>query len=422
VPMTVAPPQATPSAGVEIEDGVIEEARRRQRRRHMVGIALGTAAVAIGVSALLIGGSGGNSGAPGDSSLAGPLKLTLVHGRALSGGRPAPMGVTPSIQAGEVGVCVRTPSGGECGPYPSAAYPVYGAGEGYTTEEKVGPAGEIDAVFTGPGVAAVRVAHLGTFKAQSAPGLPPGAKQVLFYRPPGSRGTVLAPGLSPRLLQSGFKNVHHGPALTETLVGASGRAIPLGKPSTFSLPIGYWQGKQAPPTHGRCAMSSSLAGVRTDWGEVVTKLAADPDIAAAGWLTCQNTWFSVGGASYQAAILLNARAPGRRPAMLWNAIPLQGHPGMVEIPPVQREVHLRPLSSAQRNRILTADAKAGGRAHAEQILRASERRAIWEVFVPPTVARRVGPAWVLVRYGSSLVKRIAFLEGLRVTRLELPHG
>jgi hypothetical protein len=420
--MTVAPPQATPPTRVEIEDGVIEEARRRQRRRRMAGIALGTAVVAIGVLGLLIGGSGGNSGAPGGSSPAGSLKLTLVHGRELVGGHPALMGVTPSIQAGEVGVCVRTPSGEECGPYPSVAYPVYGAGEGYTTEERVGPAGEIDAVFTGPGVAAVRVAHLGTFKARSAPGLPPGAKQVLFYRPPGSRGTVLAPGLSPQLLQSGFKHVHHGPALTETLLDASGHPIPIGKPSTFSLPIGYWQGAQAPPARGRCAMSSSLAGVRTDWGEVVTKIAADPEIAAAGWLTCQTTWFSAGGASYQAAILLNARAPGRRPAMLWDAIPLQGHPGMVEIPPVQREVHFRPLSSAQTNRILAADTKTGGRAHAEQILRESERRTIWEVFVPPTVARRIGPAWVLVRYGNSLAQRIAFLEGLQVTRLKLPHG
>jgi hypothetical protein len=43
------------------------------------------------------------------------------------------------------------------------------------------------------------------------------------------------------------------------------------------------------------------------------------------------------------------------------------------------------------------------------------------VFIPPTVARRVGPAWVLVRYGSSLAQRIAFLQGLHVTLIRLGH-
>jgi hypothetical protein len=84
------------------------------------------------------------------------------------------------------------------GPLPTAAYPIYGGEGGFSPEEKVGPAGEIDAIFTGPGVAAMRVAHLGTFKAESAPGLPPGAKQIIFYRPPGSRGSVLPPDLVPR--------------------------------------------------------------------------------------------------------------------------------------------------------------------------------------------------------------------------------
>lgn len=52
--------------------------------------------------------------------------------------------------------------------------------------------------------------------------------------------------------------------------------------------------------------------------------------------------------------------------------------------------------------------------------RESERRTFWEVFVPPTVARRVGPAWVLVRYGDSLAQRLAFLEALHITKLRLP--
>jgi hypothetical protein len=428
--VTIPPPTATPSPVREIDNGVIEEARRRQRRRRTLGIALSTGAVAIAIAVLLIGGGSGNSGAPGKPSPAGPLKMTLVHGHAFVGGQPALMGVTPSMQAGNVGVCVRVIDSGDCnGPFPTATDPVYGGGEEFSPEEKVGPAGEIDAIFTGPGVAAMRVAHLGTFKAEPAAGLPPGAKQIAFYRPPGSRGTVLAPGLSPHVLQVGFKHVHYGPALTETLLDGTGHPIPVSKSPVFTLPNSYWQETQAPPAKGRCAISSSLAGVRTAWGEVATKIAADPNITTPGWLTCLNTWFSLNGASYEAAVLLNARSPGRPPAMLWGAIPIPGHPGIVEIPPVQQEVHYRfpRPSRAQAARELARDTKLRGRARAEQLMRQVEQLAgkehtTWDVFIPSTVARRVGAAWVLVRYGNSLEQRVAFLESLHITKIKLPHS
>jgi hypothetical protein len=423
VPATIAPPQATPATKVEseIEGGVIEEARRRQRHRRMTSLALAAGAAMIAIAGLLIGG-GDNAGTPGEPSPDSPQKLALVHGRAFVGGQPALMGVTPSLQAGNVGVCVTVAGQGGCnGPLPSTADPVYG-GEGvFSPEEKVGPAGQIDALFTGPGVAAVRVAHLGTFKAQSAPDLPPGAKQIVFYRPPGARGTVLGPSVSPQILQ-GFKHDRQGPALTETLLDASGRAISVSAAPTFTLPNSYWQGAQAPPTAGRCAMSSSLAGVRTAWGQVATEIAPDRAITVPGWLTCLHMWFSAAGSSYETALLLNAKSPGSAPAPLWGAIPLPGHPGIVEIPPVQREVRLPPLSSAEAKRILAIDTPKAGRARAEQILHESERRTFWSVLVPPTVARRVGPAWLLVRNGSSLAGRIAFLQALHVTKIMLPHG
>jgi hypothetical protein len=428
VPVTVAPPHATSPVveiqseiGGGIESGVIEEARRRQRRRRTIGIALGAGAAAIAIAALLIGGGGGSSGARGLPEPRGPQKLTLVHGRVFIGGQPALMGVTPSLEAGSVGVCVRVATQGGCGSFPTAAYPLYGGPGGFSPKEKVGPEGEIDALFTGPGVAAVRVAHLGTFKAERAPRLPPGAKQIVFYRPPGSRGTVLPPGLSPQILQ-GFEHARQGPALTETLLDTSGHPIPVGKTPAFQLPNSYWQWPQAPPARGRCALSSSLTGVRNAWGIVATRIAADPKIATPGWLSCMDTWFSAGGASYEAAILLDAKSPGSAPAPLWGAIPLPGHPGIVEIPPVQREVHLPPLSSAEAQRILTVDTRLVGRTQAEQILRESERRTFWSVLVPPTVARRVGAAWLLVRYGNSPAERIRFLEALHVTRIALPHG
>jgi hypothetical protein len=89
-------------------------------------------------------------------------------------------------------------------------------------------------------------------------------------------------------------------------------------------------------------MSSTLPGVRTEWGQVATEIAPDRAITVPGWLTCLHTWFSLDGASYETAVLLNAKSPGSPPAMLWGAIPVAGHPGIVQIPPVQQEIHFRP--------------------------------------------------------------------------------
>jgi hypothetical protein len=398
VSVTVPPPTQTPSPPPEIEDGVIEEARRRQRRRRATGVALGAGAAVIALLALLIGGGKGASGPAGGPPPGESTQLTLRHGRAFIGGQPTLMGVTPSLQAGNVGVCVRVVGEGSCnGPLPSAAYPIYGGGEGFRAEEKVGAEGEIDAIFVAPPVAAMRVAHLGTFRAESAPGLPAGVKQIVFYRQPGSRGSVLAPGMSPRVLQ-GFEHARHGPALTETLLEASGRPIHLGKsPPTFTLPNSYWQGSQTPPAKGRCAMSSTLPDVRSDWGQVATDIAPDRAVTEPAWLTCLHTWYTVHGTSYETALLLNASSPGSPPAMLWGAIPLPGHPGIVQIPAMERELHFRVP-------------RVTGKEH-----------TFWDVFIPPTVARRVGPAWLIVREGSSLAQRIAFLQSLRVTRIDLSH-
>jgi hypothetical protein len=411
--------------------GVIDEARRRQRRRRGAGVAFGVLA-AIVAGALWLGGGGGSGRHASTERGAGArrLKLALVRGQPFVGGKRALMGVAPSLQAGNVGVCVMVAGEGEgCdGPPPTRADPVYGGGDGWAAEEKVGPAGEIDALFVGPSVAAVRVAHVGTFAAHHVAGLPPQAKEVLFYRAPGSSGSVLPPGESANAL-SGFEHGRRGPALTETLLDLSGRTISVHSDGVFTLANSYWRGTQAPPARGRCAMRSAFPGVSTQWGEVADQIAGDHSIAVPAWLTCEHVWYRAGAAAFETAILLNASSPGAAPAPLWGAVPVPGHPGIVQIPPVEREIHFRipKPSSAVLARELARDTKMSGRAQAETLLRQVERAAsrrgetYWQVFVPPTVARRVGPAWLLVRYGASLAQRIAFLDALHVTRIELPR-
>ena len=407
--------------------GVIEEARRRQQRRRSAGIAFGVLAAVV-AGALWLGGGGGSSARSEPGAGSRSLKLSLVHGRVYVGGRPAPVSIEPSLQAGNVGVCISVAGqGGSCnGPPPTVTDPMYGGG-GYTAEEKVGPRGEIDAVFTGPGVAAVRVAHVGTFTAHRVAGLPAAVKEVVFYRAPGSRGSVLPAGTSAEVLR-GMERAR-GPALTETLLDASGRAIRVREPSTFTLPNSYWQGAEAPPARGRCAMSSSFPGVKTEWGQVAQQIAADRSVTVPAWLTCLHVWYRADAASFETAVLLNASSPGSAPAPLWGAIPVRGHQGIVEIPPVERAIHFRfpRPSRAQATRELAQDIKVVGRAQAERLLRQVERMAgkeqtYWDVLVVPTVARRVGSAWLLVRYGDSLAQRIAFLDSLHVTRIDLGLG
>lgn len=428
--ITEARPAERPDAGV------IEEARRHRRRRRAAAGAF-AAVAAIFAGALWLGGGGdGSSGAgtPGTGTAgaggARPLKLALVRGEALVGGRPALMGVAPSLQAGNVGVCVRVVSSEGCdGPPPTVADPVFGGEGGETVEEKVGPAGEIDALFVGPGVAAVRVAHVGTFAAHRAAGLPAQAKEVVFYRAPGSRGSVLEPGISADVLR-GFEHGRRGPALSETLLNATGRTIRVHAGTSFTLPNSYWQGGEAPPARGRCAMRSSLAGASMRWGQVADAIAADHAITVPAWLTCLHEWYSAGTSSLETAILLNASAPGRAPAPLWGAVPVPGHPGIVEVPPMQREIHFRipTPSRAVLARELARDTRRSGGARAQALIRQVERAAssrgevFWNVFVPPTVARRVGPAWLLVRYGDSLSQRLALLDSLHVIRMDLRRG
>jgi hypothetical protein len=423
------------------DQGVIEEARRRQKRRRAAGIAAVVGAAMIAALGWAIGGGGHNRGSGGGSHSSALPSFSVRHGRVYVDGRRALMGVTMSLQAGNVGICTRLISGGGCnGPPPSANYPIWAQEEGAPPTAGSGSSGHIYALFVGPAVAALRVAHVGTFAAESAPNLPTGARQVVFYRPPDKPGSVLAPGASSREVAR-IEHDRGAPALTETLLDASGRPIAVGKqPPMFKLPDSYWQAPTAAPSSGRCALNSALAGVRPAWGEAATRIAGDPADAAPAWLSCLDEWFSVkgaagltAGASFQAAVLLNGRAPGTAPAMLWQAVPVVGHPGIVQVPAEQQAVHVQfpPLTSARLARELSQLTREVGHTQAvrqqDQVVRfqrAAEARygksrTLWSVFVPPTVARRVGPAWVVVRYGDSLAERIAFLESLHLTRLDL---
>jgi hypothetical protein len=277
----------------------------------------------------------------------------------------------------------------------------------------VGPGGEIDWELVGPQVAAARVPGLGTFKPVRLPGLPPGDRVVVFYRPPGSRGTVLPAGSSAAMLGGvGYDNPHWT-AVIVTALDRAGRVLGvyhLEGASQFSSHR-YWQPPDKAPADGRCALASHTPGASVQWGQVATAINPDPAANDLAFRSCMQEWFNVPGGAFQAAVLLDARSPRRPPAALWGATPVPGHPGVVKIdarsyrPPA-------PLDAKQLARL----ARNRGRAFAARVARLAQQPIPIQ---PLTVARRVGPAWLPVLHGGNLTQEIRLLNQLTITRLRL---
>ena len=405
MPLTLQPPPVAESdaqtrAGAEA--GVIKDAQRRQRRRR-AGLATVLGAAALTLGGALLSGAGGRGPAGLPAEAQPPLQLAFVHGRPYVDGYPFVLAVTPSLQPGNVGICVRLEGTGTCnGPYAGPGRPLFGA-EGYGPAERVGPRGEIGFALTGPAVAAVRVKDTGTFRPVSLPGLPPGDRAVVFYRRPGSFGVLVPPGGSARELIN-FERVPHPLAITMTALDRSGHAIaqvPVESSSrSFNLPSSYWQAPGTPPAAGRCALRAASTATSVQWGEVSTVIRADPNVTGTAFLSCLNVWFRHAGASIEAGVLLDAQHPGRPPAPLWSAAALDAHPGIVRIPPV----YGRPPTAKRVGELR--------RAHPNWPSREFMRSQI----TPETLARREGDAWVLVQGGNSRAERLAFLSSLMLTR------
>jgi hypothetical protein len=377
----------------------------------------------------------GGATAAGGAAIGGqPLSLTFKDGLAYENGVPIMVGIAPDFSAGVVGLDVQVGGEGVAGgSYPTPAQPVFGpdAGGFSVGDGRAGPQGEIDLTLTSSTVASMRVKGVGAFKPVRVLGLLAGEEAFVFYRRPGSLGTVLGPGVNPDVLQS-FEKAKHEPALTETLYNAAGGLIPVHFTRGFHLASSYWKAPAAPAANARCAVTPALAGVTGQWGEVATDIAPDRNVTGTAFLSCLEAWYRWHGNGFQVGILLNAEAPGSLPAALWNATALPRHPGIVEVKPVQQAYKIKPLPTRLPASVIVAVSKREGKAAAAQqearwqrTARAfNERhagRTTWRVYAPGALARRVGAAWLVVRDGSSLAQRLEFLDGLRVTRLDVGH-
>jgi hypothetical protein len=460
----LTPPRADP----EIDDGVIEEARRRQRRRRtVIASLLGASAL---IAGLLIAFLGGGSGRPAGRGYGlGPLpepKVVMARGRLFVGGQLLPLVVRPVLTPGQVGLEIDVFQGFNGSPvaYPGPSTPLWGSDNLVPLDRHVHQGGEIDFALAEPAVASVRVTGGRILKPFSVPGLPPGVRVVAFYRPNGSVGMFVPPNAGTDTPRSAFLRkflrTTHTPAIRMTPLNALGRPIPTPPSSVasrlLSLPSTYWQGSSTSnpgmrcsrrsgpaagpatrrlsrlprgvrrrvvgravctnrwsgatrePADGRCAVHTDAPGVSVQWAEAVTRIAADRAVVGPAFLSCFWAWYNLpSGGALDAAVLLNAQHPGARPAPLWGAIPIPGHPGFVEVPAV-----LGP--DTPRAAIAAKLTQRYGRAAAKRYLaRVPERPAL----APLIVARREKNAWLLVENGGTPAKDLAFLNTLTIPRL-----
>jgi hypothetical protein len=366
-----------PDAGIDA--GVIEEARERQRRRWM-RVAAAIAALAGLVIGLVIalggGGGSGRAGGLGESSLSRPSSLTFRNGVPYIDGRRFVIAETPTLTGGDVGLDVRAlMSGLSAGGYPTPANPVIASFDDGLYMHTTLVAGGIYASLVGPEVASMRVTHLGTFKPHPDD-LPLGEKVFIFTRPLGSRGDVIGPNTG-----DGGKPGK----MVETFYSSTGKQITTAETIPFRVPSSYWHAPATPSRSGRCLVRSTLTDVTAHWGQVATAIEPDPTVHGPAFLSCSSTWYTWHHVPFAVGILLNAESPGNTPAALWGATPLTGHPGIVQINPVEKTSTV--LAPA-----------------------------------PSFVARRIGPAWIVVTGGNSLAQRAQFLNGLHITKLDLTRS
>ena len=290
--------EAPASAPVGPDQGVIEEARRRQRSRRL-RVSLAVLLTLAGAGVVVAATTGGTT--PTEAPLRLPPEPSLLTTRhATSTSLPIGVSLSPNLEGGQAGWCVTIlekngGATGTCGPLPTVDHPLLIGTSGWTH-------GESDETTTE--IAAPRVAYFlvnGTRRVatKTLPGFPYGLRVAIIHTP--RRGSLRG---SDRLAAVRFK--------PPTIVPLDA----LGKPIAESRDYGAvwfrdWN-HPASPLKGPCQLHvSGLGGVIAEWGQVATAIRPYPaPIVGRGFLSCIDTEYYVPGRGMRAAVLLDAANPG----------------------------------------------------------------------------------------------------------------
>lgn len=315
----------------------LRAAGRRLTRRRSGLLALGAVLLASGSAA----GAVLLSGEP-SRPLSGVVPPYDAEGHSSTAGARYSIALTPSLQAGTIGWCDeisfigvhpppgrRTPphrgkgpegfAGGDCGTgTPAVGDPLFAVdGEG---------GGGVWYVLTAPQVAAVRMSGGPTVLTRSDPRLPFGFRAAVFYRS------------------------HGGGPGDLTALDRAGEAIPGGayeRPA--EEPTATWTAPAGEP-RGACGLSALPgSGLSIGSGTVVTAVSPDTGIIGRAFLSCADAIVGTRREDLAAAVLLDAKDPGARPAQLPGTRPVAGAPGVyLRESPLPRSFQHRPLMLAER--------------------------------------------------------------------------
>jgi len=335
--------------------------------------------------------------------------------------------VAPDLEAGDAGWCTdilynrankqtargsstealpSEGSGGGCetgGGYPTSGRPLFGsfAHWGVPTDA---PSGDtVGYVLTGPQVAAIRIGT-STILARSQPGLPTGDRIAVFFLPAKSAPVMVPPAGTPypydfRVPSEDPYLVHlsktghplppgHPPLVRATPIlalDAAGHVIRYGdaKPSAQGT-VRFWQqhpnrslrahGITGTPAHGACEIAQQgRLNLKALFGRTVDRIVPRSGIDGQAFLSCLDTSYESDRALVRAAVLLDARDPGRTLTPIPGAKPVVGHPGIVNVP-------LGMLPGA-------------------------------------ITARKERDAWLVIQGGQSESQRLEVLRALRITKI-----
>ncbi|MGH2831533.1 MAG: hypothetical protein ACRDK2_02055 [Solirubrobacteraceae bacterium] len=294
--------------------GVIEEARRRQRSRRLrasLAVLLGLA----GAGILIVATIGGRT--PTGVPLHLPPEPSPFSTRhAGSTSQPVVVHLSPNLDGGQAGWCViilekSGGGGGTCGPLPTFGHPRLTASSGWTHGDS-----DITTIeITAPRVAYFLVNGTQRVATKPLPGLPYGLRVAIIHTP-----------------------LHGSPDRLAAVAFRSPTVVPLdvkGKPITESHDYGAvwfrdWN-RPAPQLKGPCQLHVSGPGrITAEWGQVATAIRPYPQqVIGRGFFSCIDTEYYVPGRGMRAAVLLDAANPGHAtPAPIPGLVPIPQVPGL----------------------------------------------------------------------------------------------
>lgn len=284
---------APPVVPVGPEQGVIEEARRRQRSRRL-RVSLAALLVLVGAGALIAATTGSTTPVEAPLHLP-PEPPSLPAGHTGQGSITVQL--SPNLEGGQAGWCVTIfetgGASGTCGPLPTFGHPLLTGTSGWTHGDNYITTIEIIA----PRVAYFLVNGTRRVATKTLPGLPYGLRVAIIHTP--LHG-------SPDRQGAAFRS-------SPTVVPLDARGKPIAESSDYGAVWFRDWNRPATPLKGPCQLHvSGLGRITAEWGQVATAIRPYPgQIVGRGFLSCIDTEYYLPGRGMRAAVLLDAAKPGR---------------------------------------------------------------------------------------------------------------